>query len=201
MYAFNITGDLDEMRRRHDLVLALGGTCVMVSLNSVGLAGMIELGRHAQLPIHAHRNGWGVSLAPSAARLVIRRVAEALAAGRRRPHARQRPRPTNSAKADDSVIASARACLTPLFAGQAVPIMPVFSSGQTARQAPDTYAALGIDRPHLLPPAAASWPIRAASAAGVRRPRQAWEAAIAGVPLDEHAREHRRARRPWKSPP
>jgi len=59
MVAFNITGDLDEMRRRHDLVLSLGGTCVMASLNSVGLVGMIELGRHSQLPIHAHRNGWG----------------------------------------------------------------------------------------------------------------------------------------------
>ena len=31
----------------------------MVSLNSVGLVGMIELGRFSQLPIHAHRNGWG----------------------------------------------------------------------------------------------------------------------------------------------
>src|SRR5690606_33246724 len=41
MFAFNITGDLDEMRRHHDLVLSLGGTCVMASLNSVGLVGMI----------------------------------------------------------------------------------------------------------------------------------------------------------------
>ena len=59
MFAFNITDDLDAMRRHHDLVLELGGTCVMVSLNSVGLVGMIEIARHAQLPIHAHRNGWG----------------------------------------------------------------------------------------------------------------------------------------------
>ena len=41
------------------LVLSLGGTCVMVSLNSVGLVGLRELRRHSQLPIHAHRNGWG----------------------------------------------------------------------------------------------------------------------------------------------
>src|SRR5690606_1969361 len=59
MFAFNVTGDLDEMRRHHDLVLSAGGTCVMASLNSVGLVGMIELRRHSQLPIHAHRNGWG----------------------------------------------------------------------------------------------------------------------------------------------
>jgi ribulose-bisphosphate carboxylase large chain len=59
MYAFNLTGDLDQMRRRHDLVLKSGGTCVMASINSVGLVGMIELARHTQLPLHAHRNGWG----------------------------------------------------------------------------------------------------------------------------------------------
>ena len=44
MFALNITGELDQMRRRHDLVRDLGGTCVMASLNSVGLVGMIELG-------------------------------------------------------------------------------------------------------------------------------------------------------------
>jgi ribulose-bisphosphate carboxylase large chain len=47
MYAFNVTGDLDQMKRRHDLVRDLGGTCIMASLNSVGLVGMIELRRHA----------------------------------------------------------------------------------------------------------------------------------------------------------
>ena len=65
MYAFNLTGELDQMRRRHDLVRDLGGTCIMASLNSVGLVGMIELGRFSELPIHAHRNGWGyLSRAP-----------------------------------------------------------------------------------------------------------------------------------------
>src|SRR3954447_19278318 len=59
MFAFNLTGDLDQMRRRHDLLLEHGATCLMASLNSVGLVGMIELARFSELPIHAHRNGWG----------------------------------------------------------------------------------------------------------------------------------------------
>ncbi len=59
MFAFNITGDLDEMRRRHDHVLKRGGTCIMISLNSVGFVGVTEMARHTQLPLHAHRNGWG----------------------------------------------------------------------------------------------------------------------------------------------
>ena len=54
-----LTGDLDQMRLRHDLLVAEGATCLMASLNSVGLVGMIELGRGTELPIHAHRNGWG----------------------------------------------------------------------------------------------------------------------------------------------
>jgi ribulose-bisphosphate carboxylase large chain len=59
MFAFNLTGDLDQMRRRHDVLLEHGATCLMASLNSVGLVGMIELARFSELPIHAHRNGWG----------------------------------------------------------------------------------------------------------------------------------------------
>jgi ribulose-bisphosphate carboxylase large chain len=57
MYAFNLTGELDDMKRRHDLVLSLGGTLTMLSLNSVGMTGFNAFRKHAQLPIHAHRNG------------------------------------------------------------------------------------------------------------------------------------------------
>jgi ribulose-bisphosphate carboxylase large chain len=59
MVAFNLTGEIDEMRSHHDLVLKRGGTCVMASLTAVGMSGMIALGRHTELPIHAHRCGWG----------------------------------------------------------------------------------------------------------------------------------------------
>ena len=41
MVAFNLTGELDQMKRRHDLVLAEGGSCVMASLNSIGLVGLV----------------------------------------------------------------------------------------------------------------------------------------------------------------
>ncbi len=38
MYAFNISGELDEMQSRYDAILKAGGTAAMISLNSVGLA-------------------------------------------------------------------------------------------------------------------------------------------------------------------
>jgi ribulose-bisphosphate carboxylase large chain len=48
MYAFNITGDYDELQRNHELVVKAGGTCVMVSILSVGLSGLANA---ARLPI------------------------------------------------------------------------------------------------------------------------------------------------------
>jgi ribulose-bisphosphate carboxylase large chain len=60
MYAANITGEIDEMLRRHDCLVAHGGTCVMVSMNSIGLPAMKVLRGHSQVAIHGHRNGWGM---------------------------------------------------------------------------------------------------------------------------------------------
>ena len=50
MYAFNVSGDIDEMRAQHDYVVAAGGTCVMVAVNSVGLAGAPTLPGSAAWP-------------------------------------------------------------------------------------------------------------------------------------------------------
>lgn len=188
MYAFNITGDLDQMRRRHELVVALGGTCVMASLNSVGLVGMIELGRFAEVPIHAHRNGWGyLSRLPMlgwsyVAWQKIWRLAGA-------DHMHVNGLRNKFCENDDSVLASARACLTPLFDDKPCISMPVFSSGQSATQAPDTYASLGsADLMYLAGGGIAGHPM--GIAAGVSSLRQAWEAAMTGVPLEEYARQH-----------
>ena len=51
---------VDDMLRHHDEVLEAGGTCIMLSVNSVGLPGVAKVRRHSQLPIHGHRNGWGM---------------------------------------------------------------------------------------------------------------------------------------------
>jgi ribulose-bisphosphate carboxylase large chain len=188
MFAFNLTGELDQMRRRHDLVLEQGGTCIMASLNSIGLAGMIELGRFTGLPIHAHRNGWGyLSRAPMlgwsyTAWQKIWRLAGA-------DHLHVNGLQNKFAEPDDSVIASARECLTPMFSSKPCTAMPVFSSGQSAKQAPGTYDALGSTDLIF----AAGGGIMAhpdGPAAGVASLREAWEAAIARVPLADYAKDH-----------
>ena len=189
MVAFNLTGDLDQMRRRHDLLVSLGATCLMASLNAVGLVGMIELGRFSALPIHAHRNGWGALTRHPllgwsyVAWQKIWRLAGA-------DHMHVNGLSNKFFEADESVIASARTCLTPLFPDKPCLSMPVFSSGQGVRQAPGTYAALGST--DLIVTAGGGIVAHPdGPGAGVRALRQAWEAAVAGIPLDRHAKDHR----------
>jgi ribulose-bisphosphate carboxylase large chain len=91
-------------------------------------------------------------------------------------------------EADESVITSARTCLTPMFDAPAAgcEIMPVFSSGQSARQAPDTYKALGsTDLIYACGGGILGHPMGVA--AGVRSLQQAWEAAVQNVPLASYA--------------
>lgn len=188
MYAFNLTGDLDEMRRRHDLLVSLGATCLMASLNSVGLVGMIELARHSQLPTHAHRNGWGaLSRHPLlgwsyVAWQKVWRLAGA-------DHMHVNGLQSKFAESDVSVAASARACLTPMFPDKPCLAMPVFSSGQTAKQAPGTYAALG-STDLIVTAGGGIMAHPSGPAAGVAALREAWDAATAGIPLADYARGH-----------
>ena len=186
MYAFNISGGIDDMLRQHDAVLRAGGTCVMASINWVGFAGIEHLRRHAQLPIHGHRNGWGALTRHPALGFAFNAYQKLWRlAGVDHLH-------VNGIRSkfwepDDSVVQSARACLTPL-AGLA-PVMPVFSSGQWAAQAPDLYAQLrSTDLMHLAGGGIIGHP--GGVAAGVASMRQAWEAAAGGIDLAVYARSH-----------
>jgi ribulose-bisphosphate carboxylase large chain len=186
MVAFNITGEIDEMRRHHDVVFKAGGTCVMVSINSIGLTGLTALRRHCQLPIHAHRNGWGIfSRSPYLGMSYIAYQKFWRLAGVDHMHVNGLR--NKFCESDESVIASARECLKPLLGGYRV--MPVFSSGQWAGQAPDTYKALGsVDLMYLAGGGIMAHP--GGPAAGVASLRQAWEAAISGQTLEDYTKDH-----------
>lgn len=199
MVAFNLTGNLDQMKRRHDLVLAEGGTCVMACLNSVGLVGLTELRRHAQLPIHAHRAGWGyLSRSPQLGFdygpwQKIWRLAGA-------DHLHVNGLRNKFSEADDSVMAAARTVLAPVMDSAPMTAMPVFSSGQTGLQAQDTFAGLGCaDLIHTAGGGIFGHP--GGVAAGVQSFRDAWQAAQEGVPLvqaAQHAPALRQALEFWR---
>lgn len=187
MFAANLTGDIDEMLARHDHVLREGGTCVMASMNSIGLPAMKVLRAHSQLPIHGHRNGWGMlGRSPAIGMSFVAYQKLWRLAGIDHTHVNGID--NKFCEENESVIASARECLTPMFAAPhpGCEVMPVFSSGQSARQVPATYAALGSTDLIF----AAGGGIMAhpgGPAAGVRALRQAWDAAVAGVDLADAA--------------
>jgi ribulose-bisphosphate carboxylase large chain len=185
MFAFNLTGEVDEMRRRHDLVRDAGGTCVMANLNSVGVTGFLALSRHAELPIHAHRNGWGyLSRHPAlgwsyTAWSKVWRLAGA-------DHMHVNGLRNKFCEDDDSVMVSAKAQLTPIWLDKPCTAMPVFSSAQTVLQPPETFRRLGsADLIYAAGGGIMGHPDGAA--AGVESLREAWTAAITGEDLDTRA--------------
>jgi len=186
MVAFNITDEIDAMLRHHDAVLAAGGTCVMVSLNSAGLPAVAKLRRHSRLPIHGHRNGWGMfTRCPAlgmdfAAYSRFWRLAGV-------DHLHTNGIRNKFFESDDSVVRSARSLLTPMLGGYIV--LPVLSSGQWAGQAPDTYRRVGsVDLMYLAGGGILAHP--GGPAAGVASIRQAWDAALEGRSLEAHAATH-----------
>jgi ribulose-bisphosphate carboxylase large chain len=185
MFAFNLTGEIDEMRRRHDLVLELGGTCVMANLTGVGLSGLLALRRHAALPIHAHRNGWGaLTRCPAlgfdyVAWAKLWRLAGA-------DHMHVNGLRNKFCEPDESVVRSARSCLTPMFETKPCTVMPVFSSGQSVAQVWDTYAALG-SADLIFAAGGGIMGHPGGPTAGVTALREAWDAALAGERADLRA--------------
>ncbi|MEM9324395.1 MAG: ribulose-bisphosphate carboxylase large subunit family protein [Bacteroidota bacterium] len=186
MYAFNISGDLDDMRRRHDFVLEQGGTCIMVSVNWVGISAVAKIREHAQLPIHGHRNGWGLMTRSPALGMEftafqkIWRLAGI-------DHLHTNGIRNKFCESDESVIQSVKACLTPFLGGYE--IMPVIASGQWAGQAVDTYNEVGSnDLMYLCGGGIVGHPD--GIAAGVLSVRQAWEAALQGESLEVYAQGH-----------
>jgi len=188
MVAFNLTGEIDEMRRRHDFVHEQGGTCVMVNLMAAGMAGMIALGHHTNLPIHAHRAGWGALTRepmlgwsyPAWSKLW--RLAGA-------DHMHVSGLDNKFTEPNESVIESARSLNDPLFSHAPMSALPVFSSGQTVRQAAATLEAVGSS--DLLVAAGGGIVAHPSGvAAGVKAMRQAYDAAMQKVDIAEYAEDH-----------
>lgn len=191
MYAFNITDDLDNALRHHDTVVKAGGTCVMVSLNSMGIPAVAHLRKHAELPIHGHRNGWGMYTRHPAQGMAFRPYQKLWKlAGV--DHLHVNGIDNKFWEPNDSVVESARSVLEPLWpsdVGRRYVAMPVLSSGQWGGQAPETYRRLqSLDLMYLAGGGMLAHP--GGPAAGCAAIRQAWEAAAAGIDLEEYAKDH-----------
>jgi 3-oxoisoapionate-4-phosphate decarboxylase len=189
MYAFGIShADPEIMVRNHDIVADAGGNAAVVNINSIGYGGFSFLRKRSRLVLHAHRNGWDILTRHPSLGLdfrVYQQFWRLLGVDQFQ---------INGIRAkywepDESFVRSFEALRSPLFSPADRPL-PVAGSGQWGGQAPETFARTGRtqDMLYLCGGGIVSHPGGAAS--GVRAVRQAWEAAVAGIPLDVYAREH-----------
>jgi ribulose-bisphosphate carboxylase large chain len=183
MYAFNITGDIDELRRGHDLVRDAGGTCVMVAINSVGFAALSYLRQHCELPIHGHRAMSG-ALARHALLGIGFRAYQKISRLAGVDHLHVGGFDGKFYQTNAEVREAILDCLAPLQGAQ--PVVPVISSAQWAGSAVTIHEATGTtDVLHLAGGGIVAHPHGIAG--GVSSMQQGWEAAMARVPLAEYA--------------
>lgn len=186
LYAVNVTDELEDMLRHIDRVAEAGGNCVMISVNTVGIAALRAARLRSSLPIHAHRNGWGAMTRHPLLGYSFS-VWQQLWRLAGVDHLHVNGLRNKFWEPDESVLRSARAVLTPMNGGPAA--MPVFSSAQSADQAADTYEALrSTDIMYVCGGGIMAHP--SGIAAGVTSIQQAWTAALNHVPLQTYAREH-----------
>ncbi|MGN6550322.1 MAG: 3-oxo-isoapionate-4-phosphate decarboxylase OiaX [Pararhizobium sp.] len=190
LYAFGISSaDPETMLRHHDCVADAGGTAAVVNINSVGYGGFSFLRKRSRLVLHAHRNGWdlltrhpGLGLSFSVYQKIWRLLGvdqfqiNGIGAKYWEP--------------DDSFVQSFKDCMTPMLSPDDR-AMPVVCSGQWGGQAPETYARTGGTTDLLYLGGGGIIAHPGGPGAGVRAIRQAWEATVAGIPLETYAKSHR----------
>ena len=186
MFAFNLSGEIDEMLQRYETIVKAGGTCAMVSINSVGLAGTKKICDQRQLAIHGHRNGWGMLTRHPLLGLDFRAYQKLWRlAGVDQLHVNGIQ--NKFWETDDSVVNSIGACLAPMYNHNTV--LPVVSSGQWGGQAFETYRRTKtVDLLYMAGGGIMAHPMGAA--AGVTALQQAWKAAVEGKSLEEAAKEY-----------
>jgi ribulose-bisphosphate carboxylase large chain len=186
MYAFNITGEIDEMLQRYEKIINSGGTCAMVSINSVGLSAVKKICDQKQLAIHAHRNGWGMLTRHPLLGIDFKAYQKIWRlAGVDQLHVNGIQ--NKFWESDDSVVSSIEACLSPMYNHKTV--LPVVSSGQWGGQAFETYRRTKtVDLLYMAGGGIMAHPMGAA--AGVKALQQAWKAAVDGINLEEAANQY-----------
>lgn len=183
MYAFNITGDIAGLRRRHDAVIAAGGTCVMLTIPVMGLPALEYLRSFAEVPIHGHRGGLAASMRHPALG-VSYEAWQKLARLAGTDHLHASGLGSKFYERDEEVSENVRHLLSPLGTGEQV--LPALSSGQNVFTPHPTWNALhSTDLLMLAGGGIAAHPD--GPAAGVQSLRESWAAAVAGQTLEEAA--------------
>jgi 3-oxoisoapionate-4-phosphate decarboxylase len=189
MYAWGISHtDPDEMMRNHDLVLKAGGNCAVININSIGFGSMAFLRKRSGLVLHAHRNGWDILTRHPGLGMdfsVYQQFWRLLGVDQFQVNGIK----VKYWEPDESFVESFKSVTTPLFDEKDC-ALPVAGSGQWGGQAAETYERTGRtqDLMYLCGGGIVSHP--GGAAAGVRAVKQAWEAAVAGISIEDYAKSH-----------
>ena len=180
MFAFNISGEMDEMMQRYDKIVSRGGNCAMLSINSVGLSAVKKICDQRQLAIHGHRNGWGMLSRHPLLGIDFKAYQKIWRlSGVDQLHVNGIE--NKFWETDDSVVNSIESCLTKMYSHATV--LPVVSSGQWGGQAFETYRRTKtIDLLYMAGGGIMAHPM--GPAAGVLALQQAWSAAVDGLSLE-----------------
>jgi ribulose-bisphosphate carboxylase large chain len=186
MYAFNITDEADAMQRNYEKIVSSGGTGAMISLNSVGLTGVKKICNNRELAIHGHRNGWGMLNRHPLLGIEFPAYQKLWRlAGVDQIHVNGIQ--NKFWESDDSVVKSINSCLSPLLGGYSV--LPVVSSGQWGGQAPETYRRTKTtDLLYMAGGGILAHPD--GPSGGVVALKQAWEAAVDGLSIEQAAKQY-----------
>ena len=189
MYAFGISAaDPDLMMRNHDHVVRHGGNAAVININSVGHGGFGFLRKRSQLCLHAHRNGWdlltrhpglGYDFGPYQQIWRLLGVDQFQINGIGAKYW----------EPDDSFVQSFADVSRPIFSPADRPL-PVVCSGQWGGQAFETWRRTGqsLDLMYLGGGGIHGHPN--GPAAGIRAIRHAWQAAAAGLTIQQAAAEN-----------
>lgn len=186
MYAFNLSDEVDSMLRRYEYIVKAGGTCAMISLNSVGTSGVKKICDQGELVIHGHRNGWGMLNRHPLLGIEFPAYQKLWRlAGVDQIHVNGIA--NKFWESDDSVVKSIESCLTPLFNQPTV--LPVVSSGQWGGQAFETYRRTNtVDLLYMAGGGIMAHP--SGPTGGVVALHQAWEGAVKGMTLESAAQHY-----------
>ncbi len=186
MHAFNISDEMDTMQRHYEKIVLAGGTCAMISLNSVGLAGAKKICDNGALAIHGHRNGWGMLNRHPLLGIEFPAYQKLWRlAGVDQIHVNGIA--NKFWESDDSVVRSMEACAKPLLGGMSV--LPVVSSGQWGGQACETFRRTKtVDLLYMAGGGIMAHPD--GPAAGVRSLQKWWEAAVEGLTMEQAAAKY-----------
>jgi ribulose-bisphosphate carboxylase large chain len=183
MYAFNISDEIDEMQRKYDLIKKEEGSCAMISINSVGLAGTKKICDQGELVIHGHRNGWGMLNRHPLLGIefpAYQKIQRLAGVDQLHVNGIQ----NKFWESDDSVVTSIKSCLKPFLGGST--ILPVVSSGQWGGQAVETYRRTQTtDLLYMAGGGILAHPM--GPKAGVNALQQAWTGAVDGLSVAETA--------------